>query len=141
DDRTHYRLSEVLVSVDYWDFNAAVAERRRASSDTDQAAAARRIAELATSELASDLTDTWVEALRESARRNALNALSWLAIRNTENDPRATLGLLETTAESDPYNETVWQDILRLHARLGEYAALARTYSLLTRTLAEIGQT
>ncbi|WP_280422502.1 BTAD domain-containing putative transcriptional regulator [Nocardia carnea] len=141
DDRTHYRLSDTSVSVDYWDFNAAVAERRRASSDTDQAAAARRIAELATSELASDLTDTWVEALRESARRNALNALSWLAIRNTENDPRATLGLLETTAESDPYNETVWQDILRLHARLGEYAALARTYSLLTRTLAEIGQT
>ncbi|BDT85607.1 MULTISPECIES: BTAD domain-containing putative transcriptional regulator [Nocardia] len=141
DDRTHYRLSSTVLGVDYWDFNAAVAERRRAASDTDQAAAARRIAELATSELASDLTDTWVEALRESARRNALNALSWLAIRNTENDPRATLGLLETTAESDPYNETVWQDILRLHARLGEYAALARTYSLLTRTLAEIGQT
>ncbi|NKY33843.1 hypothetical protein HGA13_12245 [Nocardia speluncae] len=141
DDRTHYRLSATSVRVDYWDFNAAVAERRRAEGDTDQAAAARRIAELATSELASDLTDTWVEALRESARRNALNALSWLATRNTENDPRATLGLLETTAESDPYNETVWQDILRLHARLGEYAALARTYSLLTRTLAEIGQT
>ncbi|WP_040693752.1 BTAD domain-containing putative transcriptional regulator [Nocardia vinacea] len=141
DDRLHYRLSGMLVGVDYWEFNVAVAERRRASSDTDQAAAARRIAELATSELASDLTDSWVEALRESARRNALNALSWLATRNTENDPRATLGLLETTAESDPYNETVWQDILRLHARLGEYAALARTYSLLTRTLAEIGQT
>ncbi|WP_280507880.1 BTAD domain-containing putative transcriptional regulator [Nocardia flavorosea] len=141
DDRLHYRLSDRLISVDYWDFSAAVAERRRTSSDTDQAAAARRIAELATSELASDLTESWVEALRESARRNALNALSWLATRNTENDPRATLGLLETTAESDPYNETVWQDILRLHARLGEYAALARTYSLLTHTLAEIGQT
>ncbi|MGV9723446.1 BTAD domain-containing putative transcriptional regulator [Nocardia beijingensis] len=141
DDRLHYRLSGMLVSVDYWDFNAAVAERRRASSDTDQADAARRIADLATSELASDLTDTWVEALRESARRNALNALSWLATRNTESDPRTTLGLLETTVESDPYNETVWQDILRLHARLGEYAALTRTYSLLTRALAEIGQT
>ncbi|MFD4439896.1 BTAD domain-containing putative transcriptional regulator [Nocardia sp. NPDC058519] len=141
DDRLHYRLSSVLVSVDYWDFNTAVIERRRASSDTDQAAAAHRIAELATSELASDLTDIWVEALRESARRDALNALSWLATRNAENAPRATLGLLETIVESDPSNETVWQDILRLHARLGEYAALARTYSLLTRKLADIGQT
>ncbi|MGW0330172.1 BTAD domain-containing putative transcriptional regulator [Nocardia sp. NPDC003183] len=141
DDQPHYRLSRVLVGVDYWDFNAAVAARHSASSETAQVAAARQIAELATSELASDLSDTWVEALRESARRNALNALSWLATRNTENDPRATLGLLEKTAESDPYNETVWQDILRLHARLGEYSALARTYSLMTHKLAEIGQT
>ncbi|MGW0252502.1 BTAD domain-containing putative transcriptional regulator [Nocardia goodfellowii] len=139
-DRLHHRLSNTLVSVDYWDFNTAVAERRRATSDAEQAAAARRIAEIATSELAADLTDTWVEGPRESARRNALNALSWLATRITETDPRATLGLLETTAEHDPYNETVWQDILRLHARLGEYAALARTYSLMTRTLAEIDQ-
>ncbi|MGY2093489.1 BTAD domain-containing putative transcriptional regulator [Nocardia gipuzkoensis] len=141
EDRLQFRLSGQLVGVDYWDFNNAVAERRHARSDAEQAAAARRIAALATSELASDLTDTWVEALRESARRTSLNALSWLATRNTENDPRATLGLLETTVENDPYNESVWQDILRLHARLGETAALTRTYTLLTRTLAEIGQT
>ncbi|MFF0532701.1 BTAD domain-containing putative transcriptional regulator [Nocardia amikacinitolerans] len=141
EDRLQFRLSAQLVGVDYWDFNTAVAARRRARSDTDQADAARRIAALATSELASDLTDTWVEALRESARRTSLNALSWLATRNTENDPRATLGMLETTVENDPYNESVWRDILRLHARLGESAALTRTYTLLTRTLAEIGQT
>ncbi|WP_431953274.1 BTAD domain-containing putative transcriptional regulator [Nocardia lijiangensis] len=141
DDRLQYRLSGLLIRVDYWEFARAVSARRRASSDAEQAAAARRIADLATSELASDLTDPWVEAVRESARRTSLNALSWLATRNTENDPRATLGMLETTVENDPYNESVWQDILRLHARLGENAALARTYALLTRTLAEIGQT
>ncbi|MFE3318115.1 BTAD domain-containing putative transcriptional regulator [Nocardia sp. NPDC059195] len=135
------QLSDLLLGVDYWDFTSAVAARRRASNDAEQADAARHIAALATSELASDLTDTWVEALRESARRTSLNALSWLAIRNTENDPRATLGILETTVENDPFNESVWQDILRLHARLGEKAALTRTYTLLTHTLAEIGQT
>ncbi|MGY0497459.1 BTAD domain-containing putative transcriptional regulator [Nocardia sp. FBN12] len=139
DDRL--QLSDLLLGVDYWDFTSAVAARRRASNDAEQADAARRIADLATSELASDLTDTWVEALRESARRTSLNALSWLATRNTENDPHATLGILETTVENDPYNESVWQDILRLHARLGEKAALTRTYTLLTHTLAEIGQT
>ncbi len=140
DDQPRYRISPVLVGVDYWDFNAAVDARHSASSEADQAVAARRIAELATSELASDLAESWVEALRESARRNALNALSWLATRNTDIDPRATLGLLEKTAESDPYNETVWQDILRLQARLGEHSALARTYSLLTHKLAKIGE-
>ncbi|RBO79817.1 AfsR/SARP family transcriptional regulator [Nocardia puris] len=140
EDRTQVRLSGHL-GVDYWDFNTAVAHRRHARSDAEQTDAARRIAALATSELASDLTDTWVEALRESARRTSLNALSWLATRNAENDPRATLGMLETTVENDPYNESVWRDLLRLHARLGETAALTRTYSLLTRRLAEIGQT
>jgi DNA-binding SARP family transcriptional activator len=141
DDRLRCRLSEAALTVDYWEFTAAVAARRRAGNDDDQAAACRLIADLATAELAPDLTGAWVEPLRESARRDALNALSWLATRNAENDPRATLGLLEESAESDPYNETVWQDILRLHARLGEYSALTRTYSLLTRKLAEIGQT
>lgn len=141
DDRLHCRLSDAVITIDYWEFNAAVAARRRASSDADQAAASRLIADLATADLAADLTGAWVEPLRESARRDALNAMSWLATRNAENDPRATLGMLEETAESDPYNETIWQDILRLHARLGEYSALARTYSLLTHKLAEIGQT
>ncbi|MFF2085425.1 BTAD domain-containing putative transcriptional regulator [Nocardia sp. NPDC058176] len=141
DDRSHCRLSEPALTVDYWKFSAAVAARRRATDDTDQATACRQVADLATAELAPDITGTWVEPLRESARRDALNALSWLATRNAENDPRATLGLLEETAESDPYNETIWQDILRLHARLGEYAALTRTYSLLTRKLAEISET
>ncbi|MEV3961546.1 BTAD domain-containing putative transcriptional regulator [Nocardia sp. NPDC050193] len=141
DDRLHCRLSETALTIDYWEFNAAVAARRRAGNDEDQATACRRITDLATTDLAPDLTGAWVEPLRESARRDALNALSWLATRNAENDPRATLGLLEESANSDPYNETVWQDILRLHARLGEYSALTRTYSLMTRKLAEIGQT
>ncbi len=139
DDRLHYRLSEVGITVDYWEFTKAVAARRRASGDGDQAAACRRIAALATTVLAADLTDAWVEPLREAARRDALNALSWLA-RNAELDPRATLGLLETAIEKDPYNEILWHDILRLHARLGEHDALTRTYSLLARKLAEIGE-
>lgn len=139
DDRLHYRLSEVGITVDYWEFTAAVAARRRASDDENQAAACRRIAALATTVLATDLTDAWTEPLREAARRDGLNALSWLA-RNTELDPRSTLGLLETAIEKDPYNEILWHDILRLHARLGEHDALTRTYSLLTHKLAEIGE-
>ncbi|WP_433195778.1 BTAD domain-containing putative transcriptional regulator [Nocardia sp. CA-107356] len=141
DDHLGYRLSREAITVDYWEFTAAVAQRRRASSEEDQVAACERIAGLATTVLATDLTDTWVEPLREAARRDALNALGWLAARTTDNDPRATLGLLETIIEIDPYNETVWQDILSLHARLGEHAALTRTYSLLTHKLAEIDQT
>ncbi|MEV0538202.1 bacterial transcriptional activator domain-containing protein [Nocardia salmonicida] len=141
DDRLHCRLSATAASADYWDYLAAVDARRRASSDTDRSAACRAITALATSDLATDITGSWVEPLRESARRDAHNALNWLATHDADHDPRTTLGLLEMTAETDPYNETVWRDLLRQHARLGEYAALARTYTLMTRKLAEIGET
>ncbi|UGT59885.1 AfsR/SARP family transcriptional regulator [Nocardia asteroides] len=140
-DRLHCRLSAAAVSVDYWEFLVAVAARRRSSGDTDRSAACRTITAIATSDLAADLTGSWIEPLRESARRDAHNALDWLATHDAEDDPRTTLGLLEMTAEADPYNETVWRDILRQHARLGEYAALARTYTLMTRKLGEIGET
>ncbi|MEV5832838.1 BTAD domain-containing putative transcriptional regulator [Nocardia sp. NPDC052112] len=141
DDRLHCRLSATTASVDYWEFLAAVATRRRASTDTDRSAACRAITAIATSDLATDSIGSWIEPLRESARRDAHNALGWLATHDADHDPRTTLGLLEMTAETDPYNETVWRDILRQHARLGEYAALARTYTLMTRKLAEIGET
>jgi DNA-binding SARP family transcriptional activator len=141
DERGHCRLSVPAVSVDYWDFLAAVDARRRASSDTDRSSACRAITALATSDLAFDISGSWVEPLRESARRDAHNALNWLATHDADHDPSTTLGLLEIAAETDPYNETVWRDLLRQHARLGEYAALARTYTLMTRKLAEIGET
>ncbi|MEV0033362.1 hypothetical protein [Nocardia sp. NPDC050793] len=141
DDRVHYRLSGTAVSVDWWDFTAAVTARRRASNDTDRTAACRAITAIATEELAPDLTDSWTEPIRESARRDTHNALGWLASHDADHDPRATLELLETTAQTDPYNEALWRDILRQHARLGEYPALDRAYALLTRKLAEIGET
>ncbi|WP_280345210.1 AfsR/SARP family transcriptional regulator [Nocardia abscessus] len=141
DDRTHCRLSEDGITVDYREFAAAVASRRRATEDQRQAAACRTIATLASATLATDLADyAWVEPLREAARRDTRHALSWLA-RNGDLDPRDTLGLFETAVDNDPYNESLWQHILRLHARLGEYDTLASTYSLLTRRLAEIGET
>ncbi len=135
-DPLYCRLNPELVSVDYWEFTAAVATRRQATGDAAQAAACARIVELASLPLATDLAHSWVEPLREAARRQALNAMGWLAAHTTA--PRGTLGMLETAAEADPYNERIWQEILRLHARLGEYDALERTYSLMTRKLAEI---
>ncbi|WP_280270470.1 BTAD domain-containing putative transcriptional regulator [Nocardia wallacei] len=137
-DRDRYRLDPAYVRVDYWDFTEAVAARRRAASDTDRARACQRIVDLATAPLAQHLTHPWIEPIREAARRDALNALGWLAAHTVTTDPRTTLEMLETATETDPSNEALWQDILRLHAELGEYDALARTYTLLTRKLAEI---
>ncbi|WP_280316439.1 BTAD domain-containing putative transcriptional regulator [Nocardia wallacei] len=140
-DRARYRLDPAHVRVDYWDFTAAVAARRRATRDADRTRACQQIVELATAPLAPDLPHSWIEPMREAARRDALNALGWLAAHTVTTDPRTTLEMLETATETDPYNEALWQDILRLHAKLGEYDALDRTYTLLTRKLAETDAT
>ncbi len=137
-DPVHYRLAETPLRVDYRDFEEAVAARRHAGTDAARAAACHTITTLAATTLAGDLAQEWVEPLREDARRHYLNAVSWLAAHAA--DPYATLGLLEVALENDAYNELLWQDVLRLHARLGERDALNRTYTALTTKLAEIGE-
>lgn len=139
--RARYRLDPTHVRVDYWDFTEAVTARRRATNNEERASACQRIIDIATAPLGLDLSQPWIEPLREATRRDALNALGWLASHTVTTDPRTTLAMLETAAETDPYNEALWQDILRLHAKLGEYDALARTYTLLSRKLAEIDDT
>ncbi|PSR57706.1 MULTISPECIES: BTAD domain-containing putative transcriptional regulator [Nocardia] len=139
--RARYRLDPAHVRVDYWDFTDAVTARRRATNNEDRAAACQRIIDIATAPLAPDLSQPWIEPMREATRRDALNAVGWLASHTVTNDPRTTLDMLETAAETDPYNEALWQDILRLHAKLGEYDALTRTYMLLSRKLTEIDAT
>ncbi|MQY23016.1 BTAD domain-containing putative transcriptional regulator [Nocardia macrotermitis] len=138
DDRPRYRLGPAVRWVDYWEFGEAVTQRRAAHGEADQAAACARIAAIATAPLAADLSHLWAEPLREATRRDTLGALSWLADHPAAHDPRATLGMLETAVKTDPYNEQLWQYVLRLHARLGEHDALDRTYAVLERKLAEI---
>ena len=138
EDTVHIRLAREGLTADYREFEAAVVARRHAGTEPARAAAYRAITDLAASALATDLDQDWVEPLREAARREHLNALSWLAAHAT--DPYDTLALLETAIENDAHNETLWREVLRLHARLGAHDALTRTYTALTDKLAEIGE-
>ncbi|WP_171050230.1 BTAD domain-containing putative transcriptional regulator [Nocardia cyriacigeorgica] len=139
DDPLRYRLDPARVSVDYWEFAEAVRRRRISDSDPDRAEAARRVLDLAwRGTLAADAAGEWVLPLREAVRRDALIALGSLAGTLVDRHPRETLDLLEKAIEADPYNEQIYQDILRLHARMGETNAIDATFELLTRRLAEI---
>jgi DNA-binding SARP family transcriptional activator len=124
--------------VDYWEFGDAVAQRLRARSEAEQAGACARIVQIAAAPLAEDLSHPWAEPLREATRYDTLAALNWLTEHPTAHDPRTTLDMLENTVKTDPYNEQLWQYVLRLHARLGEHDALDRTYSRLEGKLTEI---
>lgn len=139
-DSARYRL-DAAVSTDYADFAAAVAQRRRARTDTERRDACRRIVELtAAGAFAADLDADWIEPIRQAVRRDAATALGALAQALVAEDPRSTLHLLETALDVDPANEQLYCDVMRLHARLGEYHAIDHTAELLSRRLAEIGE-
>ncbi|WP_378733335.1 hypothetical protein [Nocardia brasiliensis] len=139
-DSVRYCL-DPSVSTDYAEFVAALAQRRHAGTDTERRDACRRIVELTTAgAFAADLDAEWIDPIRQAVRRDAATALGALAQSLVADDPRATLHLLETALDVDPANERLYCDVMRLHARLGEYQAIDHTAELLVRRLAEIGE-
>ncbi|WP_244467475.1 AfsR/SARP family transcriptional regulator [Nocardia vulneris] len=139
DGRTRYQLDPALIVVDYWAFASAVDARRGAGTEQARLQACRRIVECAGGPLAQDLCAQWIEPMRESVRRDHLNALGVLARSLVDDDPRRTLDLLERAIAADPGNELIYRDIVRLQARLGEYDAIERTMKLLAQRMAELG--
>jgi len=139
-DSRRFRLAPQVVT-DYEEFAQAKRERGCACSDAERATAYRNIIDTAArGELAAGLNTDWIEPIREAVRRDAISALGALAGHLIEHDPRRTAELLETALELDPHNDAIWRDVLRLHARLGEFGTIDRSLAVLTHKLAEIGE-
>ncbi|MFI9811538.1 BTAD domain-containing putative transcriptional regulator [Saccharothrix variisporea] len=135
-----FRLDPNLVEVDYHRFAAAVARRRTATTDPERAEAYQRIVDTYTGPLADGLDAEWIEATREAVRRDFIDAVAALARALIEKDPQKTLDLLEVACFSDPHNELIYRDIMRLQERLGQVDAIPRTLDLLAARLGEIGE-
>ncbi|RDI25419.1 BTAD domain-containing putative transcriptional regulator [Lentzea flaviverrucosa] len=126
-DDGRYRLNDELADVDLWQFRRAL-----------QGSQLQTAVDLYTGDLAEDLSSPWLEPLRESARRDVLDALGALISEHGGADPKTELLLLERARKLDQYNEGVYRDIMRTQARLGQHSAVPRTLALLTATLSEI---
>ena len=83
----------------------------------------------------------WAEPYAEQARRRALDAWTRIAEITAPRDPEQALAALETALGHDPYNEFVYQKIMRLQAAAGRPDAVRRTLSLLEARLGELGIT
>lgn len=138
-DTSRYRLAPGVWDVDYVAFDTAVKALRAATGRTEQERACRAILGAADGILGEELTADWIAPIREHARRDRLKALGKLCSMLIGTDPDQTLALLETAMIIDPTNEPIYQDILRLHARLGERAVIKPTVELLKRCLESIG--
>jgi DNA-binding SARP family transcriptional activator len=135
-----YQLDPHLVTVDYWRLGDAVAARRAANTNSERIAAYQRIVDSYSGCLGEGIDTEWIEAPREAARRDALDAVAALARALVDSDPQRTLDLLETARTFDPHNELLYRDIMRLQHRLGHLDAIPRTLALLTARLTEIDE-
>lgn len=134
-----YRLDPSLIEVDLWQFDAALGRAQDASSDQDQLAALRRAISLYQGPLADGAAYEWAERHAEPARRRAVDALARIAAILQPGHPEQALATLETALSHDPFNEALYQAIMRIQTRLGRPDAARRTLALLESRLAGLG--
>jgi DNA-binding SARP family transcriptional activator len=133
----HYALDREQIDVDLWQVQNAL---QSAQAEKASGSVIDRVLSLYGGDLGAGLTAEWLEASRESLRRDVLDLISAQVRTERDTHPEEALTLLERARSLDRYNESVYRSIGRLQARLGRPDAVPRTFALLTRTLAEIDE-
>ena len=136
-----YRLDPAFIATDVADFQAALDAARHAADDAARLAACQEAAALYRGPLADGAGYDWAEPYAEAARRRALDAWTRIAELLEPGDPDQALAALETALGHDPFNEYLYQRIMRLQAAAGRPDGVRRTLRLLEKRLTEIGVT
>lgn len=125
-----YRLDPRLVKVDVWQFDDAVA------SGGDG------VADLYTGPFAGDEDYTWATSLRRRYGKQAVTLIVAAATnRQASGDLDGALGIIERAIEAEPHAEELYQLLMDFERAAGRgQPAVRRTYDLLERRLAEVGQ-
>lgn len=132
-----YRLDPALIATDLQAFGDALEEARQAEGQA-RLAACRKAVALYRGELADGEAYEWAEPFAETARRRALDAWTTIAEILQPASPDEALSALEAALTHDPYNEYLYQRIMRLQAAAGRPEAVRRTLGLLESKLAEL---
>ncbi|MDA8322939.1 MAG: BTAD domain-containing putative transcriptional regulator [Actinomycetota bacterium] len=136
-----YRLEPALFDIDIWRFQRALLTARNARGEDAQLAAFRDAVAAYCGPLADGTGYDWAEPYAEHARRRALDAWTRIAEITAPRDPEQALAALETALGHDPYNEFIYEKIMRLQAAAGRPDAVRRTLGLLETRLTELGVT
>jgi DNA-binding SARP family transcriptional activator len=133
-----YALNREACDIDLWRMQAAIAEADTATDPHVRIAALRHALACYTGPLAQDCDYEWLEPYREAVRRQALDAHLTLVAALTDDQPGEAATVLHTAIGHDPYAEPLYQQAMRLHARLGDIDAIRDLRRTLTRRLAHI---
>ena len=134
-----YRLDPALIATDLEEFEDALGQARRAGDNGTRLNACRAAVALYRGELAEGAGYEWAEPHAETARRRALDAWTAIADILQPAEPDQALAALEAALAHDPFNEFLYQKIMRLQAAAGRPEAVRRTLALLESRLTQIG--
>ena len=138
-DGDFYRIRGREVAVDLWDFEAGLARAAHAEDPSAEVGALRDAATAYRGEFAAGADLLWAEPAREDLRRRALDTHVRLA------ELEAALGrnhravtTLDAARRVDPYAEEIYQRLMRLHHRLGNFTAARVVFDDLRDKLADL---
>jgi len=134
----HYALNRDALDVDLWWMQAAIADADAATDPQSRIAALRAAVACYAGPLAQDRDYEWIEPYREAVRQQAIDAHLALVAALSDKHPDQAVTVLEAAIGHDPYAEPLYQQAMRLHARLGDVEAVRRVRRTLTRRMAEI---
>ncbi len=136
-------LDKNLITTDIATFTTTVQRAAAAREEQVRVGALKAAIAAYAGPLCEGADYPWADELREAVHRKAVDALVLLADHTAKHqpDPDETLALLDHAAEWDPYNEAVYQRIIRLQRTSGRDDAAHRTYALLKRRLVDLDAT
>ncbi|MEV4170172.1 tetratricopeptide repeat protein [Nonomuraea sp. NPDC049709] len=138
-DSAIYRIDRNLISVDLWEYEAALEQLKAAVEPGDRLAVLLKAAQLCTGELGEGLTAEWIEDQRYPLTRSQADVLSQLAELLVAEDPEQALSALERARALDPDTEETYFRIIRLQLRLNRRDEASRTAELLRQHQRSIG--
>jgi two-component SAPR family response regulator len=133
-----YTLNRELIDIDLWRMQAAISAAGAAGDPAARIAALREAVACYTGPLAQGKAYEWIEPYREAVRQQALDAHLALVGELSGGDPAEAVAMLQAAIGHDPYNEALYQQAMRLHARLGDIDAVRGLRKAVTRRLGEI---
>jgi DNA-binding SARP family transcriptional activator len=133
-----YVLNRDGIDIDLWRMQDAIAAAAAATDPPTRIAALREAVACYTGPLAQGKTYEWIEPHREAVRRQAVDAHLGLVAELSGSDPTQAASVLQAAIGHDPYNDALYQQAMRLHARLGDVEAIRGIRKTLTRRLGEI---
>jgi DNA-binding SARP family transcriptional activator len=134
----HLRLDPRLIDVDLWRFQTALGHAADAADDQTRRTDLEGAAELWRGDFAEGTDAVWIEEVRETLRRDAVDTLTRLAELCEQGDPEQGLAALERAITIDRYQESLYRRIMRIQASLNRPDAARRTYQLLESRLTEL---
>ncbi|RBQ21185.1 hypothetical protein DP939_00130 [Spongiactinospora rosea] len=128
-----YRIDTGLISVDVWDYQAALAEAKAAPDLETRIAALTKATDLCHGQLAQGLETEWIDDHRYPLTRSQADTLCQYAELITDRAPEQALEALERARTLDPDTEDVYLRIIALQVHLNRRDDAHRTAQLLRR--------